>query len=111
MPIYTYQCDNCGIRFEQQQSFNDPPWFAVRSATKTPCGKFIRRSGLSSKDRVFMPRIIALLPEQAAAQLAPIGIIRHLRHQRILRQRRPRRLQNLPHQERYHETRRNAQNC
>lgn len=25
MPIYTYQCDNCGVRFERQQSFSDKP--------------------------------------------------------------------------------------
>ena len=25
MPIYTYQCTNCGVRFDQHQHFNDPP--------------------------------------------------------------------------------------
>jgi len=25
MPIYTYQCDNCGVRFERQQKFADEP--------------------------------------------------------------------------------------
>jgi len=23
MPIYTYRCENCGVQFERQQSFND----------------------------------------------------------------------------------------
>jgi putative FmdB family regulatory protein len=25
MPIYTYQCDNCGVRFERRQKFTDEP--------------------------------------------------------------------------------------
>jgi putative FmdB family regulatory protein len=25
MPVYTYQCDNCGIRFDQHQKFTDAP--------------------------------------------------------------------------------------
>lgn len=25
MPVYTYRCDNCGVQFERQQSFNDTP--------------------------------------------------------------------------------------
>ena len=25
MPTYTYRCDNCGIQFDQQQHFTDPP--------------------------------------------------------------------------------------
>lgn len=25
MPVYTYRCENCGVQFERQQSFNDTP--------------------------------------------------------------------------------------
>ncbi len=25
MPIYAYRCESCGLQFEQQQSFDDPP--------------------------------------------------------------------------------------
>ncbi len=25
MPVYTYECENCGERFEARQSFNDEP--------------------------------------------------------------------------------------
>lgn len=25
MPVYTYRCENCGVQFERQQSFNDAP--------------------------------------------------------------------------------------
>ena len=34
MPIYTYECDNCGVRFDRQQSF------AERNLTRCPeCNK------------------------------------------------------------------------
>jgi putative FmdB family regulatory protein len=25
MPVYTYRCENCGVQFERQQSFDDAP--------------------------------------------------------------------------------------
>jgi putative FmdB family regulatory protein len=25
MPVYTYRCENCGVQFERQQSFQDAP--------------------------------------------------------------------------------------
>jgi putative FmdB family regulatory protein len=25
MPVYAYQCDECGVRFERRQSFSDAP--------------------------------------------------------------------------------------
>jgi len=38
MPTYTYRCDNCGIQFDQQQHFTDPP------LTRCPeCGKMTLR--------------------------------------------------------------------
>ncbi len=34
MPVYTYRCTNCGVQFDQQQSFSDEP------LTRCPeCGK------------------------------------------------------------------------
>ncbi len=34
MPVYTYRCSNCGVQFDQQQSFSDQP------LTRCPeCGK------------------------------------------------------------------------
>ncbi len=34
MPVYTYRCESCGIRFDQNQKFTDPP------LTRCPeCGK------------------------------------------------------------------------
>jgi putative FmdB family regulatory protein len=38
MPIYTYRCENCGVQFERQQKFSDPP------LTRCPeCGKPLRK--------------------------------------------------------------------
>jgi putative FmdB family regulatory protein len=34
MPLYEYQCDTCGHKFEVIQKFSDPP-----AATCTKCGK------------------------------------------------------------------------
>jgi putative FmdB family regulatory protein len=43
MPIYTYRCENCGVQFEKQQHFSDPP------LTKCPeCNKKALR-------KVYMP--------------------------------------------------------
>ena len=43
MPIYTYRCENCGVRFDRQQSFSDQP------LTRCPeCGKKTLR-------KVYMP--------------------------------------------------------
>ncbi|KPL83759.1 FmdB family transcriptional regulator [Thermanaerothrix daxensis] len=25
MPVYTYRCENCGVQFERNQRFSDPP--------------------------------------------------------------------------------------
>ena len=34
MPVYTYRCENCGVRFEHTSKFSDPP------LTRCPeCGK------------------------------------------------------------------------
>jgi putative FmdB family regulatory protein len=34
MPVYTYECENCGVRFDRQQNYNE------RNLTRCPeCGK------------------------------------------------------------------------
>lgn len=57
MPIYTYHCENCGIRFEQQQSFNDPPLIRCPECNKnalrkvyTPVGIVFKGSGFYATD-------------------------------------------------------------
>jgi putative FmdB family regulatory protein len=57
MPIYTYRCDHCGIQFERQQHFSDPPltWCPEcnrKSLRKvyTPVGIVFKGSGFYATD-------------------------------------------------------------
>lgn len=57
MPVYTYQCDNCGVRFERQQKFSDAPLIRCPECTKkalrkvyTPVGIVFRGSGFYATD-------------------------------------------------------------
>ena len=57
MPIYTYQCDNCGVRFEKHQNFNDAPLTRCPECAKkalrkiyTPVGIVFKGSGFYSTD-------------------------------------------------------------
>lgn len=57
MPIYTYQCENCGVRFERQQKFTDPPLTRCPECSKkalrkvyTPVGIVFKGSGFYATD-------------------------------------------------------------
>jgi putative FmdB family regulatory protein len=57
MPIYTYQCDNCGVRFERQQKFSEVPLTRCPECSKkslrkiyTPVGIVFKGSGFYSTD-------------------------------------------------------------
>ena len=57
MPIYTYQCENCGIRFDQRQKFSDPPLTRCPECSKkalrkvyTPVGIVFKGSGFYATD-------------------------------------------------------------
>lgn len=57
MPVYTYQCENCGVRFERLQGFNDPvltrcPECNKKSLRKvyTPIGIVFKGSGFYATD-------------------------------------------------------------
>jgi putative FmdB family regulatory protein len=57
MPIYTYQCDNCGVRFERHQHFDDPvltrcPECSKKTLRKiyTPVGIVFKGSGFFATD-------------------------------------------------------------
>jgi putative FmdB family regulatory protein len=57
MPIYTYQCNNCGVRFERQQTFSEPPLTRCPECSKkalrkiyTPVGIVFKGSGFYSTD-------------------------------------------------------------
>ena len=57
MPIYSYRCDNCGVRFERHQHFSDPPLFRCPECKKnslrkifTPVGIVFKGSGFYATD-------------------------------------------------------------
>jgi putative FmdB family regulatory protein len=57
MPVYTYRCENCGIRFERQQGFNDPVLTRCPECNKkalrkvyTPVGIVFKGSGFYATD-------------------------------------------------------------
>lgn len=56
MPIYTYRCENCGVQFERQQKFSDPPLSRCPECGKnlrkvyTPVGIVFKGSGFYATD-------------------------------------------------------------
>jgi putative FmdB family regulatory protein len=49
MPIYTYRCENCGVQFEQQQSFNDEPLKRCPECKKNKLRRVITPAGIVFK--------------------------------------------------------------
>lgn len=49
MPIYTYRCENCGVRFERQQSFTDQPLTRCPECNKNKLRKVITPAGIVFK--------------------------------------------------------------
>jgi putative FmdB family regulatory protein len=57
MPVYTYRCENCGVRFERLQGFNDAQLTRCPECNKkalrkvyTPVGIVFKGSGFYSTD-------------------------------------------------------------
>jgi putative FmdB family regulatory protein len=57
MPIYTYRCENCGLQFDRQQKFSDPPLTRCPECSKKtlrkvyqPVGIVFKGSGFYSTD-------------------------------------------------------------
>ena len=57
MPVYTFQCENCGVRFERLMGFNDPVLTYCPECNKkalrkvyTPVGIVFKGSGFYSTD-------------------------------------------------------------
>jgi len=57
MPIYIYRCENCGVQFERQQKFSDPPLKRCPECDKNalrkvyqPVGIVFKGSGFYSTD-------------------------------------------------------------
>ena len=57
MPVYIYQCENCGVRFERYQNFNDASLLRCPECSKkalrkifTPIGVVFKGSGFYATD-------------------------------------------------------------
>ena len=53
MPIYTYRCQNCGVQFERQQGFNDPPLTRCPECCKKTLRKVYQPVGIVFKGSGF----------------------------------------------------------
>ena len=49
MPLYEYQCDACGRRFEVIQKFSDPPVDACRECGKGPVRRLLSSPAIQFK--------------------------------------------------------------
>lgn len=57
MPVYAYRCENCGVRFERRQSFDDQPLVTCPECKKkslkkvyAPVGVVFKGSGWYATD-------------------------------------------------------------
>jgi putative FmdB family regulatory protein len=53
MPIYTYECENCGERFEAKQSFNDAPLTVCPTCSEEKLYRVIQPVGIVFKGSGF----------------------------------------------------------
>lgn len=53
MPTYTYQCDNCGIRFDQYQKFSDDPLVTCPECGEPVLRKVYQPVGIVFKGKGF----------------------------------------------------------
>jgi putative FmdB family regulatory protein len=53
MPVYAYRCESCGVHFERQQSFNDPPLKRCPECNKNTLRKVIGPVGIVFKGSGF----------------------------------------------------------
>jgi putative FmdB family regulatory protein len=53
MPVYTYRCTNCGIQFDQQQSFSDEPLIRCPECGKKTLKKVYQPVGIVFKGSGF----------------------------------------------------------
>lgn len=49
MPLYTYQCDNCGVQFEKLQKFTDKPIKRCPECNKSAVRRVIQPTGIIFK--------------------------------------------------------------
>ncbi len=53
MPIYTYRCENCGVQFEREQSYSEPPLKICPECRKKSLKKVISPVGVIFKGSGF----------------------------------------------------------
>ena len=53
MPVYAYQCENCGVQFEKQQSFSDQPLVRCPECGKKALKKVYQPVGIVFKGSGF----------------------------------------------------------
>lgn len=53
MPIYTYRCRNCGVQFDEQQKFSDPPLTRCPECSKKALYKVYQPVGIVFKGSGF----------------------------------------------------------
>jgi putative FmdB family regulatory protein len=53
MPVYTYRCENCGVQFDQQQSFSDEPLTRCPECNKKALRKVFQPVGIVFKGSGF----------------------------------------------------------
>lgn len=53
MPIYTYHCENCGIRFDQYQKFTDEPLTICPECNEIALHKVYQPVGIVFKGKGF----------------------------------------------------------
>ncbi len=53
MPTYTYQCENCGVRFDQYQKFTDEPLLECPECTEPALRKVFQPVGIVFKGKGF----------------------------------------------------------
>ena len=53
MPLYEYECDSCGHRFERIRKFSDPPLEVCPECGKSPVRKLVSSSAIQFKGSGF----------------------------------------------------------
>ena len=53
MPTYTYQCENCGVRFDQYQKFTEEPLLVCPECSESALRKVYQPVGIVFKGKGF----------------------------------------------------------
>ena len=73
MPLYEYECDACGRRFEAIRKFSDPPLEVCRECGKGPIHKLLSSPAIQFKGSGFYINDYAQKGKSDASSSAPAG--------------------------------------